>query len=47
MCSVSYNQDGTKLVALGNSYIYLLSSGNPAYCSAVDGSGSCTQCVGT
>jgi hypothetical protein len=47
LSTISYNQDGTKLFVGGYSYIYLLSTGNPAYCSAVDGSGTCTQCVGT
>ncbi len=47
VCTTSYNQDGTKLALVGYNYIYLLSTGNPAYCSAVDGSGTCTQCVGT
>ncbi len=43
----SYNQDATKLVVVGLNYIYLLSTGNPPYCLAVDGTGDCTQCVGT
>jgi hypothetical protein len=43
----SYNQDATKVVVVGLNYIYLLSTGNPPYCLAVDGTGDCTQCVGT
>ncbi len=43
----SYNQDATKVVVTGLNYIYLLSTGNPPYCLAVDGTGTCTQCVGT
>ncbi len=43
----SYNQDATKLVVTGYNYIYLLSTGNSSYCLAVDGTGDCTQCVGT
>jgi hypothetical protein len=42
-----YNQDATRLVVVGLNYIYLLSTGNPPYCLAVDGTGDCTQCVGT
>jgi hypothetical protein len=43
----SYNQDATKVVVVGDNYIYLLSTGNPPYCLAVDGTGDCMQCVGT
>ncbi len=43
----SYNQDATKVVVVGLNYIYLLSTGNLPNCLAVDGTGDCTQCVGT
>ncbi len=43
----SYNQDATKVVVVGYNYTYLLSTGNLPYCFAVDGTGNCTQCVGT